>query len=363
MPQPAKVEGALWRKGVYYLNKRGFKRRSLHTADPKQAKAEVAKLLAQNATDKARVDKLASGRLKWTDAVVRYHDEIAVKSLRPGTLKRYMVSFGSVHEHLHYLHLDEITTFILVNLASARKAQGVSNSTINRDLTAVNRVLACAVAWGVSSTNPGLAFDRRLLTKEVREPRGIPSDADIEKVASACHGLFAQAVRFARLEGARQGEIFSLEWSAVYLESRSVTFNRTKTSSRKGIPRTIELSEQGLSLLKSLPRPPLGDYVFWHGIGERYSRPASQFARVRHIVGAKTGVPEFTFHDLRHTYAIRSLLGGTDIYDLARHLGHSSVKMTESYLGWVPNGSPVSRVTKRTPPTDEHNGSDLPDPS
>jgi DNA-binding transcriptional LysR family regulator len=34
-------------------------------------------------------------------------------------------------------------------------------------------------------------------------------------------------------------------------------------------------------------------------------------------------------HDLRHRYAVRQVQAGRDIYDLSRHLGHTSVKTTE----------------------------------
>lgn len=37
-------------------------------------------------------------------------------------------------------------------------------------------------------------------------------------------------------------------------------------------------------------------------------------------------------------------MAGMDIYDLSRHLGHTTVKITEAYLSYVPGGSPVSRA-------------------
>lgn len=380
MPQPEKVEGALFRGGVYYLNKRGLPRRSLRTASAEEARQKVAAILSRAKEDRDRIALLDAGRMLWTDAVVRYHDEVGEKSLRPATLSRYLVSFKGVHPHLSPLYMDEITPRVLVRMASARREQGVTNATINRDLTAISRVMACAVAWGVSASNPTHQFDRTLLTNETREARYIPTDEDIEVIAAACPGLLSCAVRFARLEGARQEEIFSLTWDAVDLAEGSVIFMRTKTSRRRGAPRTIALSDKSQSLLASLPPPPKGGKkgpVFWHGTGSRYANPATYFAKLRQNISAKTGVPAFTFHDLRHAYAVSELKTGRDIYDLARHMGHSTVTTTEGYLGYVPGGKPLtrgSRVTQRTPPEnptctpnrvtlgDECNGSDLPDP-
>ncbi|HEX3991602.1 MAG TPA: site-specific integrase, partial [Acetobacteraceae bacterium] len=41
----------------------------------------------------------------------------------------------------------------------------------------------------------------------------------------------------------------------------------------------------------------------------------------------------FRVHDLRHAFAIRWLREGGDIYNLSLHLGHTSLKTTEIYLG------------------------------
>jgi integrase len=37
------------------------------------------------------------------------------------------------------------------------------------------------------------------------------------------------------------------------------------------------------------------------------------------------------FHDLRHTFASWYMMNGGDLYELAKILGHSNIKMTERY--------------------------------
>jgi hypothetical protein len=41
------------------------------------------------------------------------------------------------------------------------------------------------------------------------------------------------------------------------------------------------------------------------------------------------GIAEFRFHDLRHTFASRYMMNGGDLFELAKILGHSNIKMTE----------------------------------
>ncbi|MEQ7297242.1 tyrosine-type recombinase/integrase [Enterococcus avium] len=41
-----------------------------------------------------------------------------------------------------------------------------------------------------------------------------------------------------------------------------------------------------------------------------------------------SGLDNFSFHSLRHTFATRCLENGVDVASISRLLGHSSVKMT-----------------------------------
>ena len=42
-------------------------------------------------------------------------------------------------------------------------------------------------------------------------------------------------------------------------------------------------------------------------------------------------IQDFRFHDLRHTFASWYMMNGGDLYELAKILGHSNIKMTERY--------------------------------
>ena len=43
------------------------------------------------------------------------------------------------------------------------------------------------------------------------------------------------------------------------------------------------------------------------------------------------GIEDSRFHDLRHTFAFWYMMNGGDLYELAKILGHSNIKMTERY--------------------------------
>jgi len=53
-------------------------------------------------------------------------------------------------------------------------------------------------------------------------------------------------------------------------------------------------------------------------------------------IGERCGVEDCRPHRLRDTFAVRKLLGGFQLDDVSRLLGHSSVKVTETYYAkWV----------------------------
>jgi len=46
---------------------------------------------------------------------------------------------------------------------------------------------------------------------------------------------------------------------------------------------------------------------------------------------ALASIEDFRFRDLRHTFASWYMMNGGDLYELAKILGHSNIKMTERY--------------------------------
>ncbi len=45
----------------------------------------------------------------------------------------------------------------------------------------------------------------------------------------------------------------------------------------------------------------------------------------------RSGIQNFRFHDLRHTFASRLANHGVDLYTIAKLMGHHSIRMTERY--------------------------------
>jgi integrase len=126
--------------------------------------------------------------------------------------------------------------------------------------------------------------------------------------------------------GMRASEIFGLQWSDVmYDEGLLAVRAKLKGGKMRYVPMPPELASE-------LRRFPVV-------IGEVRVLPPKKGAMSgrQRVEGSfedlleRAGIRDFRFHDLRHTFASWYMMNGGDLYELAKILGHSNIKMTERY--------------------------------
>lgn len=75
---------------------------------------------------------------------------------------------------------------------------------------------------------------------------------------------------------------------------------------------------------------------FFYGASKNPAYLANEVYSGMQTIGKRCGVEDCRPHRLRDTFAVRKLLGGFQLDDVSRLLGHSSVKVTEMYYAkWV----------------------------
>jgi integrase/recombinase XerD len=247
------------------------------------------------------------------------------------TVQRYACSLDQLRDFVEGKRLDEIDGHLLAEIIRARRADGVSNATIKRDLVAVSSVLNYAIDQVWLESNPVLARMRRI--EERRDPIMLPRSEDVALVIERAPGMVKDLIRCAMATGARQDELLRARRNDVDHDRRQLTL-----TGKRDKRRTIALDPfEGYDLLRALPAYVGSPFLFWHSAGDAYKNFASQFAAivtrtVKWAAASGADFRPFRFHDLRHWHAVHWLKSGRSIYELQHRLGHTSVKTTEVYL-------------------------------
>jgi integrase len=135
--------------------------------------------------------------------------------------------------------------------------------------------------------------------------------------------------------GLRAGEIFSLTWADVDLKNERLNVRDTKAANR--FPLMInEIKEIFHNKKRGSPH----DLVFPSRNGKKRKAISKSFMRTVNKLGLNDGCTDprnkVVFHTLRHTYASWLVQDGTPLFEVAKHLGHSTIAMTERYSHLAP---------------------------
>lgn len=139
-------------------------------------------------------------------------------------------------------------------------------------------------------------------------------------------GLNEQAIAILKLlifTGARKGEIESLEWSFVDLDSGYLRLADSKTG-----PKAIPLNAGARKVLSEIPVLQGSRYVFPAGKGDGYFQGTPKvWLKVRELAGLEN----VRLHDLRHSFASIAVSGGASLPIIGALLGHANAATTQRY--------------------------------
>lgn len=136
--------------------------------------------------------------------------------------------------------------------------------------------------------------------------------------------LYAMALT-AMKTGARRGELLSLTWKDVDLDSGLAYLGKTKNGDR----RTLVLLPDVIEALKPFKSSDATRYVFG-SVRTKYQTPAQIDSAWRDAV-TRAQVRNFKFHDLRHCCASYMAQAGVPLNVVAEVLGHRKLDMTRRY--------------------------------
>ena len=268
------------------------------------------------------LDGITPSLSEITPEFINYQKEIRQKkSVRDdiGALKRLNLIFGDKK-------LNEITSKDIDDYKE-RRLKKVKPATLNKELGTLRRLFNVVKRWKrFYGENPvsesGLIPDNNPKEK-------ILSYEDQKRLFDVSPDHFKSILVCALNTGMRKGEIISLKWDNVDLETNIITLEHTNTKSKKSrrIPINSVLRKM---LLEQRIKTANSDYVFHSAEGTPYKRSDS-LNRIWRYVLKESDIQGLRFHDLRHTAATRMVEAGGNIVAVSRILGHSDLKITMRY--------------------------------
>lgn len=210
------------------------------------------------------------------------------------------------------------------------KKRGVARVTggegaATRTLRTLSTVFTYAVQRGYVTANPVTGVRRapdghsqRFLSEEELNALGKALAAADPSVPKA-----TAIIRLLVMTGCRRREIEALTWAEVDLLNGFLRLKESKTGSRN-----VFVSKDAATILSTLPRIAGKPWVFPGTTGKgHYQHTAKVWIDIRQ----KAGLADVRLHDLRHTFASRSLAEGASLEVVAALLGHRERRTTERY--------------------------------
>jgi integrase len=323
----------LYRRGKIYwcrAQRQGREhRRSLQTADRAIAQKRLRQWLDElDAT--AWGDKPRRSYVEAEERFIREH----LTTLKPKAARRYGVSLVHLSEHFAGKMIDaanssaELSTF-----ETKRRSQGVTASTVRRDLACLSSMVTSCVDWEWLDENKVPAFLRRRSKRGLKE--GQPrtryfTEAEEAVLLGHASDECRQAIILSVETGLRLDELFGLKWSQIDRDRGVIdTTRRTKS----GRPRPVPLSQRAARILAQLPRYLDSPYVLVNPeTRTRYVQMEKGFK----AAARRGGIKDARWHDLRRTSGCRWLQRDRkSMEEVSGLLGHSSVTVTEKCYAFL----------------------------
>ncbi len=218
--------------------------------------------------------------------------------------------------------LFEVSPLMIEKFKSSRR-KSVSPASVNRELACLKHMFTKAIEWDMIASNP--VKQVKLFRESTGRVRYLTMD-EIHLLIKESAEHLRPIIIIAIYTGMRKSEILNLKWEDVDFESKMIYVSVAKS----GYGREIPMAEPVLFALRGLRSK--SDSVFNHEKGT----PIKNFRTAFTNAVRRARIDNFTFHDLRHTFASHLVMNGVDLLTVKELLGHRSINMTLRYAHLSP---------------------------
>jgi integrase len=207
-------------------------------------------------------------------------------------------------------------------------AKELAPATVNRHIALLKSIFNKAISWGKSEHNPVRGIK---LFKETHRIRFL-SDEEEEHLNTIFPPKYWPWVEFALHTGLRREEQFGLRWENVDFGTGIITIPQSKS----GEIRYVSMNDRVVEILRNMPSRFHSPYVFTSTNGQTPMNSRNFIQRIFLPHVRQAAILNFRWHDLRHTFASRLVMAGTDLRTVQELLGHKTITTTIRYAHLSP---------------------------
>ncbi len=307
----------------YYKDGKPY-RESTRSENYDTAQAELAKRIAE--VTQGKTPNIEAKRIKFEDLSKDYLSDYRINERK--SLVRAEISVNHLQGFFGGIRAVEISTSKIRQYIERRMEDKAANGTINRELTALKRMLNL----GARCTPPKVDRVPYVpMLKENNVRKGFFEPGDFMALRDKLPDHLKEFATFAYKTGWRKSEICNLEWKQVDLDRGTVRLNPGETKNGSG--RVAFLDSELITMLssKSEARKALGTvcpYVF----PNREGTGAIQDIRKSWATACReAGIGQRLLHDCRRT-AVRNMIrsGNPEVVVMAI-TGHKTREVFDRY--------------------------------
>lgn len=288
-------------------------RKSARTTSKGEAREYLAELQGQY----RQLDLYGRARTPFEAAAVQYLEEHVARK-KESTIGFYQKCVRVLADEFGAMYLDEITRSKIAAF-EAKHLRTKSPSTVHHYRAALSGIFKVAMRHDQVSSNPCRDLD----AIEIKNTRyRFLSQEEWGELKPVLAEPYRSIAEVSVLRGMRAGEIVGLKWPDLDFRRDEITIRDSKNN----FPRVIPM-EAAADVLER--QPTRRGHVFQNTRGRAVEVAA--VSRAVNTAARDVGIENFTFHDLRHTYASWYVQRGGDLYRLQLILGHKSPAMTQRY--------------------------------
>jgi len=292
---------------------------------------KVTKRMADRALEKRKAQiiegkfKLPNQRIKKTLFVDLAKEYLIYSRANKKSYVRDEQSIKNLSKSFSGKTLNQISPFDIERYKIERKkvvsnrGNQIKESTINRELSCLKNMFNKAINWEMAENNP---VNKVKLFKEKPEPIRPISDDEFNALYKEANINLKPILIIAINTGLRLREILNLKWNDIEFNHRYLNVREAKNNELRNIP----LNDAVFETIKKIRMHTNPEYVFCKTNGNPIKSIKTAFENAKRRSGVKC-----RFHDLRHTFASRLVMGGVDLVTTQQLLGHKSLAMTLRY--------------------------------